>query len=141
VFLLDMGKPVRIVDLARDMIRLSGMSEDEVKITFTGLRPGEKLFEELMGGDEQSAPTAHPKVRIVQLGQPAPDLIDSLVPWLRSTRTLPDADTKAALMRWVSEYQPAPRPGGADARCAASPAGGPATVFTAGHARPPAVWP
>jgi FlaA1/EpsC-like NDP-sugar epimerase len=80
VFLLDMGKPVRIVDLARDMIRLSGMSENDVAITFTGLRPGEKLFEELMGGDEQSLRTAHPKVRIVRLAPPTPELIDRLIP-------------------------------------------------------------
>jgi FlaA1/EpsC-like NDP-sugar epimerase len=141
VFLLDMGKPVRIVDLARDMIRLSGMSEDNVKITFTGLRPGEKLFEELMGGDEHSAPTSHPKVRIVRLGAPAPDLIDQLIPWLRSTRTLSDADTKAALMRWVSEYQPAPQSAAADVRRSASSTGEPAAVFSAGHATPPAVRP
>lgn len=107
VFLLDMGKPVRIVDLARDMIRLSGMSEEEIPITFTGLRPGEKLFEELMGGDEESSPTQHAKVRIVHLAPPAPQLIEDLLPWLHATRTLSDADTKAALSRWVREYRPA----------------------------------
>lgn len=105
VFLLDMGKPVRIVDLARDMIRLSGMSEDEVAITFTGLRPGEKLYEELLGADEESVPTSHPKLRMVRSVTPQPGILDSLLPWVSATRTLSDADTRAALARWVPGYR------------------------------------
>ena len=110
VFVLDMGKPVRIVDLARDMIRLSGIPENEIAITFTGLRPGEKLYEELLGGDERSVATRHPKVRLVRLSAPAPALIEQLLPWLRATRSLSDDDTRAALARWVTEYQPAAGP-------------------------------
>jgi FlaA1/EpsC-like NDP-sugar epimerase len=140
VFILDMGKPVRIVDLARDMIRLSGMSEEEVKITYTGLRPGEKLFEELVGGDEQSTPTPHPKVRIVRLAAPDPRLIDDLVPWLRATRTLSDADTRIGLARWVREYQPAfraPEPGdGREATVSERSQG-----LIGGHAQAPAARP
>ena len=48
VFIFDMGEPVKIVDLARDMIKLSGFEDDEIGIEFTGLRPGEKLYEELL---------------------------------------------------------------------------------------------
>jgi FlaA1/EpsC-like NDP-sugar epimerase len=60
IFVLDMGEPVKIVDLARQMIRLAGLRPDEdVAIRFTGLRPGEKLFEELFHGSEQPAPTGH----------------------------------------------------------------------------------
>lgn len=63
VFILDMGEPIRIVDLAREMIRLSGLEpEVDIKIEFTGLRPGEKLFEELLGAEEGSEPTDHPKI-------------------------------------------------------------------------------
>jgi FlaA1/EpsC-like NDP-sugar epimerase len=138
VFLLDMGKPVRIADLARDMIRLSGMSEEDVKITFTGLRPGEKLFEELMGDDEQSLRTAHPKVRIVRLVAPAPDLIDRLIPWLRATRTLSDNETRAALTRWVNEYQPAHEPALAG-QLVGSTYSERAPVFSPGHPAPPPV--
>jgi FlaA1/EpsC-like NDP-sugar epimerase len=63
VFLLDMGDPVRIVDLANEMIRLSGLEPGrDIEVVFTGARPGEKLFEELRYDDEGSEPTAHPKV-------------------------------------------------------------------------------
>jgi FlaA1/EpsC-like NDP-sugar epimerase len=61
VFVLDMGKPVKIVDLARQMIRLAGLRPDQdVEIRFTGLRPGEKLFEELFHGKEPPVPTGYP---------------------------------------------------------------------------------
>ncbi len=52
VFVLDMGEPVKIVDLARNLIKLSGKKEDDIRITYTGIRPGEKMFEELMNKDE-----------------------------------------------------------------------------------------
>ena len=62
IFMLDMGEPVRILDLARDLIRLSGFA-DEVEIrVITGMRPGEKLFEELYDGDEELTPTRQEKI-------------------------------------------------------------------------------
>jgi len=65
IFVLDMGEPVRILDLARNMIRLSGHEPDvDIPIRFTGLRPGEKLFEELSGASDQVRPTVHEKIMI-----------------------------------------------------------------------------
>ena len=138
VFLLDMGKPVRIVDLARDMIRLSGMSEDAVQITFTGLRRGEKLYEELLASDEESVPTSHPKLRMVRSIVPEPAILDSLVPWIRSTVTMSDADARAVLARWVPGYCPAPDgapTGGAGAAKREPSAAG----FLQPHENPPAL--
>ena len=63
IFVLEMGEPVKIVDLARDLIRLSGLPEQAIEIVFTGVRRGEKLYEELYFEDEQTLPTSHPKVR------------------------------------------------------------------------------
>jgi FlaA1/EpsC-like NDP-sugar epimerase len=62
IFVLDMGESVKIVDLARDLIALSGLDQDDIEIVYTGLRPGEKLFEELYFDDERRVATRHPKV-------------------------------------------------------------------------------
>jgi len=64
VFVLDMGESVKIVDLARDIIRLSGYSEEQIKIEFTGIRPGEKLYEELLNKDEIQEEQIYPKIYI-----------------------------------------------------------------------------
>src|SRR5438034_10674109 len=66
IFVMEMGGPLRIIDLARDMIRLSGFSEDDIGIELTGLRPGEKLYEELLSDRERTVPTPHPKLRIAK---------------------------------------------------------------------------
>lgn len=70
IFVLDMGEPVRIVDLARDLIALSGLREgDDIELEFTGIRPGEKLFEELSTDSEQADRTRHPKIFVGRIPQ------------------------------------------------------------------------
>jgi FlaA1/EpsC-like NDP-sugar epimerase len=73
IFILDMGEPIKIVDLAREMIRLSGHEPDvDIPIIFTGVRPGEKLFEELLGAEEGSEQTEHPKIFKARHAKPGP---------------------------------------------------------------------
>jgi len=68
IFILDMGQPVRILDLATAMIEKSGLRVDEdIQVVFTGIRPGEKLYEELACENEETAPTTHPKIHVWQL--------------------------------------------------------------------------
>ena len=64
IFVLDMGKPVKIVDLAKNLIRLSGFSEGDIEIKFTGLRPGEKMYEELLNEGEVNPKQVFPKIHI-----------------------------------------------------------------------------
>ncbi len=110
IFVLDMGKPIRIAELARQMICLSGHREEDIQISFTGLRPGEKLFEELLSDDEQTRPTHHPKVRIAKARPVADGWLEELLDWLKSP-TPPGADeVRRDLRRWVAEYQPTVRP-------------------------------
>jgi FlaA1/EpsC-like NDP-sugar epimerase len=71
VLVLDMGEPVRIVDLARQLIRLAGHGEEEIGIVFSGLRPGEKLYEELLADGDTTMPTAFERLRVARLQQGA----------------------------------------------------------------------
>ena len=107
VFVLDMGEPVKIVDLARNMIRLSGYSEDEIRIEFTGLRPGEKLYEELLADAEETRETPHPKLRIARSRPVNGSFIAELTAWLSQPGPMSDDEVRAALQRWVPEYAPA----------------------------------
>ena len=111
IFVLDMGDPVKITDLARDMIRLSGLSEEEIRVEFTGLRPGEKLFEELLADSETTVPTPHAKLRIAKPSAVPDDAWrEELLAWLAA----PGADTgaiKAQLRTRLPDYHPeAPQP-------------------------------
>ncbi len=100
VFILDMGEPVRIVDLARDLIRLSGLEPDvDVGIRFTGIRPGEKLFEELAHGTEKAVNTHHPKVFVGRVCRADPVRLQAGLDRLETTLRLQDLDGALALMR------------------------------------------
>ncbi len=106
VLVLDMGEPVRIVDLARDMIRLSGADPDKIRIVFTGLRPGEKLYEEPLAVEEATLPTHHPKLRIVKARSADAAAMRELVAWLQRDRGVPDADVRSWLKDCIPEYAP-----------------------------------
>ncbi|HSH92071.1 MAG TPA: nucleoside-diphosphate sugar epimerase/dehydratase [Ramlibacter sp.] len=106
IFVLDMGEPVKIVDLARMLIRLSGRSEQEIPITYTGLRPGEKLYEELLADDETSETTPHPKLRVAKTSGHLPE-IESVMRWIGEAGPLPPGDgVRQWLRSQVPEYSP-----------------------------------
>jgi FlaA1/EpsC-like NDP-sugar epimerase len=105
IVVLDMGEPVKIADLARDMIRLSGFGENDIKITYTGLRPGEKLYEEVLAADENSLPTPHPKLRIARARQAPAGFLEELESWLSRAQLPDDATVKSELAKWVPEYK------------------------------------
>ncbi len=106
ILVLDMGEPMRIVDLAHDMIRLSGADPDRIPIVFTGLRPGEKLYEEPLASEEATLPTPHPKLRIAQARAANRDAIGPMVAWCERDRAADDAEVRARLKTWIPEYMP-----------------------------------
>ena len=103
IFMLDMGEPVRIADLARDLIRLSNHSEEDIQLVFTGLRPGEKLFEEIRLTGEFVKPTRHPQIVMTEPPQPDRAKVHS---WLRRAETFRGnaAEAQQILRDLVPEY-------------------------------------
>jgi FlaA1/EpsC-like NDP-sugar epimerase len=107
VLVMDMGEPIKIADLARDMIRLAGHQPGEIAIEFTGLRPGEKLFEELLADADRTLPSQHSRLRIAQLeAQPDSVPLGELRSWLIApSATVSPAEVREKLARWVPEYR------------------------------------
>lgn len=107
IFILDMGEPVRIVDLARDLITLSGLRPDkDIAIKFSGVRPGEKLFEELSTNSEHADKTKHPKVFIGRIEPHEWEVVESGVSRLCELADTGEADEiRQALVKLVPEYQ------------------------------------
>ena len=107
IFVLDMGSPVRILDLAHELIRRNGLKPDQdIEVRFSGIRPGEKLYEELAGDDEQTRPTSHEKIRVWQLpradGQQVSRGLELLAAAAASGSSV---EAVAALKRCVAEFR------------------------------------
>ncbi|MFN3440377.1 MAG: polysaccharide biosynthesis protein [Acidovorax sp.] len=106
IFVLDMGEPVKIVELARILIRLSGKTEQEIPVVFTGLRPGEKLYEELLANGETTEPTPHPKLHVAKtdiFGNVNPEFVSQS---LADLGVEPSASTiRSWLQSQVPEYK------------------------------------
>ena len=112
IFLLDMGEPVKIYDLAKELIRLSGFEpEKDIKIEFTGLRPGEKLYEELLIQGEGIVPTSHKQICVAKANTVAWEfLCPQLENLYQASRTYDLESVKTLLREIVPEYQPVNHP-------------------------------
>ncbi len=108
IYILDMGTPVKIIDMARDLIRLSGLEPDaDIKIEFIGLRPGEKLHEELITDDENAEPTRHSKILMLRGGSCNLDLLNGQINDLAALARIQDGDNiRSKLHEIVSDYAP-----------------------------------
>jgi len=107
IFVLKMGKPVRIADLARDLIVLSGKDPAEIEIRFTGLRPGEKLFEELITAGEDVLETGHEKIMVLRSDRAMVGIDEPLSSLLEAVRGFEAEAVRRGLEALVPEYVPA----------------------------------
>ena len=114
LFVLNMGEPVRIVDLATDLIKLSGFSPDEIAIEFTGIRRGEKLEEALWEDQAIVEPTVHPEVwQVTERGPVASDMFEVLAELSEAVGQGDRAAIEQILMREIPSFVPRSAPSGA----------------------------
>ncbi|MFM9912802.1 MAG: polysaccharide biosynthesis protein [Methylophilaceae bacterium] len=104
IMVLDMGEPVKIADLAHEMIRLSGVPDGQIEIVFSSLRPGEKLYEELLADNEHTLPTPHAKLRIAKAREVDSRWVDKLLKWLSAVTEQDESSIKHDLKTWVEDY-------------------------------------
>src|SRR5260370_24084360 len=103
--MLDRGEPLRIVGLARDLVRLSSHSDNDIQIAYTGLRPGEKLFEEIRLEGESVHPTAHPQIVVTEAPQPDSTKISHWLHRALTGNTYDDGEVRRLIRDLVCEYQ------------------------------------
>ena len=107
IFVLDMGDPIRILDLAEELIRRSGLRVGEdIVIQFSGIRPGEKLYEELANDNEETRPTSHAKIRVWELPTATGAQVDRMLGLLGAVTDAPREKVVQALRHVVAEYRP-----------------------------------
>jgi FlaA1/EpsC-like NDP-sugar epimerase len=107
VFLLDMGKPVKIIDMARRMIQDAGLVEGtDIELRVVGIRPGEKLHEELSHATERARPTSHPRIRVWELPEVSQSWLKMAIADLELKSNAPADEVIRALAHWMQEYQP-----------------------------------
>lgn len=107
VYVLDMGEPVKIVDLARDLIHLMGFSEEEIPIQFVGIRPGEKLFEELLTAEEGTEATRHKKIFAARVSPVQPEWLQAYLQRLREAANLGSQERlRQLLQEMIPTYRP-----------------------------------
>jgi FlaA1/EpsC-like NDP-sugar epimerase len=106
IFVFDMGDPVKILDIANNLIRLSGLEPGEdIKIIYTGLRPGEKLYEELFSNNEPQLPTYHPKINIAKVGDHEFGVVVGMIDGLlEKLYTLSGKEVIQEMQKIVPEY-------------------------------------
>jgi len=96
---------VKIADLARQLIQLSGFGENDIRIEYTGLRPGEKLYEEPLADAEKTLPTPHPKLRVAQARAPENGgFVDEVLQWMAAGREVSASTVRERLHAWIPEY-------------------------------------
>ncbi|MGN6137095.1 MAG: polysaccharide biosynthesis protein [Aureliella sp.] len=106
IFVLNMGEPVKIIDLARDLIRLSGLSPEDIEIRVTGVRPGEKLYEELYFDEESTLETHHPDVRVAYHRPDDRDQVLAAIAELQGVVHATPSEIRRRLLEVAPEYRP-----------------------------------
>lgn len=115
LFILDMGTPIKIVDMARDLIRLSGKEPDrDIEIVFTGIRPGEKLYEELITQGEGIVATHHDAIRVIKPSEASARTAIELLQHLPNLRSSTDQFDAESIRKWLSTIVPEYQPGSSD---------------------------
>ncbi len=102
IFVLDMGEPVKIVDLAKNLIQLSGYTTDQIKIEFTGIRPGEKMYEELLNQNEVLAEQVFPKIHI---GKAVDVELTVLKTFMEEFMYLSDRELRERLFQAIGQHE------------------------------------